>query len=245
MNPLYYVRAASFAYEGASDAVHGLDLDIRGGEFILLLGANGSGKTTLLKILDGLLFPISGSVHFDGTQLTEAVLADPDFNCRFRRRVALLFQNPEVQLFCPTVADDVAFGPRQLGLEPTDVSRRVADSLRLLGIESLAVASVLDLSEGEKQRAALAAVLALNPDVLLLDEPLAALDPCGSRLALGLFAELKSAGKTLVVATHDLECFAALADRAVVMGEDGAALVVADAATVLQDRALLVAANLV
>jgi len=245
MTRLFTLSHVTFGYDRERPAIRDLSMEVDSDETLLLAGANGSGKTTLLKILDGLLFPSAGEVSFEGQLLTRSRLDDRGFNRFFRQRVALLFQNPEVQLFHPTVAEDVAFGPVQLGLGPAEVKQRVEDVLRLMAVERLAPASVLDLSEGEKQRVALATVLAVNPDVLLLDEPIAALDPKATRLTCELIASLKAAGKTIVVATHDLDRFRMLADRVVVLGTNGSVLAGGPAAEVLGDLALLEQADLV
>jgi len=224
ISPLFSLEDVCFAYDGGPDVLSSLNLEIAAGEFLLLLGANGSGKTTVLKLLDGLLFPRGGSVAFRGEPLTEVRLAQPEFNRRFRRQVGLLFQNPEIQLFCPTVAEDVAFGPSQLGLGPESTAERVRDALNLLGIPGLAGRSVLSLSDGEKQRVALAGVLALNPEVLLLDEPFASLDAEAAGSLLGLLARLHETGKTIVVATHEPGRFAGFTARAVNLSADSSLL---------------------
>jgi cobalt/nickel transport system ATP-binding protein len=221
---LFSLDDVRFAYDGGPDVLSRLNLEIAAGEFLLLLGANGSGKTTVLKLLDGLLFPRGGSVAFRGEPLTEARLAQPEFNRYFRRQVGLLFQNPEIQLFCPTVAEDVAFGPSQLGLSPESTAERVRDALDLLGISGLAQRSVLSLSDGEKQRVALAGVLALSPEVLLMDEPFASLDASAASSLLGLLARLHEMGKTIVVATHEPGRFADFAARALNLSADDSLL---------------------
>ena len=149
----------------------------RAGEKVALLGANGCGKSTLLKILDGLLFPDGGSYRAFGQPVTEDDLEDEQFSMGFRSRVGFIFQNSDAQVFSPTVREDVAFGPLQLGWSRDKVARRIDDVLSMLEIADLADRAPFQLSGGEKKRVAIASVLVMNPEVLLFDEPTAALDP--------------------------------------------------------------------
>ena len=154
-------------------ALNKLSLDVRKGERLALLGANGSGKSTLIRLLDGLVFPESGTLLFDGEPLTEAT----GFTFQFRRRVGLVFQNPDAQLFNPTVFDEIAFGPLQLGWTKERIREEVSKTLEAMEIAHLRHRSPHQLSGGEKKRVAIASVMILDPEVLLLDEPTAALDP--------------------------------------------------------------------
>src|SRR5271166_464683 len=174
--PLYNLQDVSFAYERIP-ALRGLSLQIAEGESVALLGANGSGKSTLLRILDALYFPQQGSVSFCGQRLTQEALHKDGFALSFRRRVALVFQNPDVQLFNPTVFDEVAFGPLQMGWSSAEVVARVNQTLDVMGITQLRDRAPYRLSGGEKKRVALASVIVLDPEVLLLDEPTSMLDP--------------------------------------------------------------------
>lgn len=244
ISPLFSLKDVRFAYDSGPDVLSNLSLGIAPGEFLLLLGANGSGKTTLLKLLDGLLFPGSGKVEFEGAQLTETRLAQPEFNRHFRRQVALLFQNPETQLFCPTVGEDVAFGPSQLGLSPESTAERVRDALDLLGISGLAGRSVLGLSDGQKQRVALAGVLVLNTETLLLDEPFSSLDLKATDSVHDLLRRLNETGKTIITATHHPSRFADYPARAVVLSESGTLLAQRPISDLLRDPELLRAMNL-
>jgi cobalt/nickel transport system ATP-binding protein len=211
---------------------------------VVLLGANGSGKSTLLRLLAGLIFPTAGRVRAFGTELAEEKLETDTFRRFFRSRVGFLFQNADVQLFSPTVAEEVAFGPLQLDLSQEEAAGRVADVLAMLGIGGLRDRSPLHLSGGEKKKVALAAMLAVNPAVLLLDEPTAALDPRSRYWFTELAGELAGAGKTFVTATHDLTLAERIATRIVVMGEDHRVVAAGPPAAVLADRELLVGANL-
>ena len=199
-------------------ALDGLSLSIPPGTRVGLLGANGSGKSTLLRLLDGLYFPDSGSVRFQGEPLTEARFADDEFAYGFRRRVGMVFQNPDVQLFNPTVFDEVAFGPLQLrwpgrrGPRPRD--GRSLERLRLAHLKDRVPQR---LSGGEKKRVALASVLVMDPEVLLLDEPTDALDPRSQSQLIDLLIGWADGSKSVITATHDLGILEEIADRCFVL----------------------------
>jgi biotin transport system ATP-binding protein len=187
-----------------------VDLSVRRGELLALAGRNGSGKTTLLRHLNGLLMPSAGLVWVDG----RTVAADP---AQARRRVGIVFQDADSQIVGETVYDDVAFGPENQGLEPEAVRGRVADALAAVDLTALAARRPHELSGGEKRRLAIAGVLAMGPPVIALDEPFANLDYPGVCQVLGHLLALRAAGRTLVVASHDLDKIAAHADRLVVL----------------------------
>jgi len=214
------VDQVSYAYLGRFPALDQVSLRIAAGERVALLGANGGGKSTLLKILAGLVFADSGQYRAFGQPVDEDVLEDEQFNEAFRSRLGFVFQNTDAQLFSPTVRDELAFGPLNMGLEPDQAAQRVDDLLDLLEIAHLADRAPYQLSEGQKKRVAIASVLVMNPEVLLFDEPTAALDPATQVWFLDLLDDLHRAGKTLVVATHDLATIDRLADRRIVLGED-------------------------
>jgi len=240
---LFDVDRVTFRYEGVT-ALDDLNLSIPQGSRVALLGANGSGKSTLLRLLDGLCFPQAGGIRFRGDQLTEARLGEDDFACGFRRDVGLVFQNPDVQLFNPTVFDELAFGPLQLRWPKNEVRERVAEMLDRLRIAHLRDRAPHRLSGGEKKRVALASVLVLDPAVLLLDEPTASLDPRSQSQIIDLLVEWGGGAKTVIVATHDLADLEDIADRCCVL--DSGRLVAERApADVLRDRDLLERANLV
>ncbi len=242
---VFACRDLSYAYLGRFPALSGVSLVVRAGERVALLGANGCGKSTLLKILDGLVHPDAGAVEAFGEEITEESLEDEETNRRFRSRVGFVFQNSDSQVFSPTVREEVAFGCLQLGMDEHEARARVDDVLALLDIADLADRAPFQLSGGQKKRVAIASVLVMNPQVLLFDEPTAALDPRTQHWLVGLIRQLGEAGKTIVVATHDLEVLEAIADRCVVFAEDHT--VAADGAPgeVLADRDLLVSVNLV
>jgi cobalt/nickel transport system ATP-binding protein len=241
--PLFQLRDVTFDYEGIP-ALRGLSLEIASGERVALVGPNGSGKSTLLRILDGLYLPGQGSVHFDGQPLTAERLRDDSFALPFRRRVALVFQNPDVQLFNPTVWDEVAFGPLQLQWPRDRLAAKVDEALELMRISHLRERSPYRLSGGEKKRVALASVLVLDPDVLLLDEPTATLDPRSQSQLIDLIQEWKGSAKTVISATHQLEIVEDIADRIFVL-EEGRVAAIGTTSEILGNEELLLRANLV
>ena len=243
MASTFEVQNISFSYE-AIPAICGLTVHIDEGERVALLGANGSGKSTLLRILDALYFPSSGSVTFKGEALTEQRLQQDEFALNFRRRVALVFQNPDVQLFNPTVFDEVAYGPLQLQWSREDVMRRVDETLNFMSISHLRDRPPYRLSGGEKKRVALASVLVLDPEVLLLDEPTATLDPKSQSQVVDLMQQWKGTAKTVITATHQLEIVEDIADRVYVL-EAGAVIAEGTPAEVLSNADLLLRANLI
>ena len=243
MTALFECHDVHFDYERVP-ALRGLSLQIAAGESVALVGANGSGKSTLLRLFDALCFPSQGTVSFCGTELTQDRLQSDDFALPFRRRVALVFQNPDVQLFNPTVFDEVAFGPAQLKLPKQEILRRVDQALELMRIQDLRDRPPYRLSGGEKKRVALASVIVLDPEVILLDEPTSALDPRSQSQLIDLLQTWKSASKTIITATHQLEILDDLADRLIVL-EEGKVAASGATREILEDFDLLLGANLV
>lgn len=241
--PVFQLRGIRYRYAGRHLALDGLDLEIYPGEQIALLGANGSGKSTLLRLLDGLIAPTEGAMTAFGEPI--AAIASGQGAFRFHRQVGLVFQDPDVQLFSATVLDDVAFGPLQLGLSPAEVTERCDEALSLMGAQHLARRAPFELSGGEKKRAAIASVLSLRPEVLLLDEPTAALDPRTKWVLINLVRDLEKLGKTIITATHELEIVPIIANRVIVLGEDRRLAADGPPARILADRDLLVRANLI
>lgn len=245
ITPVFELSGVTYLYGGDIVALDGVDLTIRHGESLMIIGANGSGKSTLLKLLAGLIFANRGKVSAYGEHLTEDRLETDRFRSFFRSRVGFLFQNPDIQLFSPSVFEEIAFGPLQLGLAPDEARGRVEDLLAWLGIVGLRDRSPLRLSGGEKKKVAIAAVLALNPEVLLFDEPTAALDPRSRHWFMELAGELRLMGKTVVTATHDLAFAERLGTRVMIVGEDHRVAAVGPPLEILGDRLLLLAANLI
>lgn len=241
--PAFEVNGITFDYDEIP-AIRGLSLQIERGERLALLGPNGSGKSTLLRILDGLCFPTTGTVSFAGSPLTPERLQRNGYGLTFRREVALVFQNPDVQLFNPTVFDEIAYGPLQLRWSKEEILRRVDETLRLMGIYHLKERPPYRLSGGEKKRVALASVLVLDPEVLLLDEPTATLDPRSQSQLVDLIQQWKGTTKTVITATHQLDIVEDIADRVLVL-EAGAVVATGTPAEVLSNEGLLLRANLV
>jgi cobalt/nickel transport system ATP-binding protein len=240
--PIFELRDVTYRYHQVT-ALDGLNLTIMPGERVALLGANGSGKSTLLSILDGLCFSEKGSVAFQGEPLSEERMGGVvEFD--FRRRVALVFQNPDVQLFNPTVFDEVAFGPLQMQWPKEQIRLRVNEMLDQMEIAHLKERSPHHLSTGEKKRVALASVLILDPEVLLLDEPTAALDPKSESQMIDFLVSCSGGKKTVVTATHDLDLVEDIADTCHVF-QRGRIVAAGTASEVLNNHALLLSTNLI
>jgi cobalt/nickel transport system ATP-binding protein len=242
--PVFDVKDVCYEYENQIPALEHIHLTVRPGERLAILGSNGSGKSTLLKILDGLYFPSQGSVLAFGSPLTEQALLEDAFNFDFRRRVSLVFQDSDVQLFMPSVWDELAFAPLQLGLDQQEVKRLVEAALSNLQIEKLRERAPHQLSGGEKKRVALASVLGLSPQVWLLDEPSAGLDPRSVAWLLDFINRQGQTGKTVITATHDLGILESIAGRVVVLGEDHRMVGEGTPQQILADKDLLVSACL-
>lgn len=243
MTTVFDIQHITYRYDDVI-ALNDLSMRIDAGRRVALLGANGSGKSTLLRLLDALYFAESGSIAFLGERLAPDRFADDAFHYSFRRRVGLLFQNPDVQLFSPTVFDEIAFAPLQLRWQADEIRRQVSAMMDRMEIAHLKDRSPHRLSGGEKKRVALASVLIVDPDVLLLDEPTAALDPRSESQIIDLLIEWGDGKKTVVVATHELglvediadECFLLQSGRLVANGPPG---------EVLADKTTLQNANLI
>src|SRR4030042_4019035 len=196
-----------YNYYNKFPALIDVSLEINSGEKFAIIGSNGSGKSTLLQILSGLLFPAQGTVFFHTYELSEKSLREKDFLRFFREKVGFVFQDSDIQLFCPTVLDELLFGPLQLGLAKDDVFQRANEIMQMLKIENLKDRPSYMLSGGEKKRVAIGSILTMNPEVLFLDEPTSGLDPKTQVFLLELILALNKAGKTIVIATHDFSLF--------------------------------------
>ena len=218
---LNYVYMQGGPYE--TKALDDVSLTIHDGEFVGLIGHTGSGKSTLVQHLNGLILPTSGQITVDGMDL-----ADKNTDKRaIRRRVGLVFQYPENQLFEETVAKDIAFGPKNLGLDEAEIDRRVRTAMRRVALDydKLSQRSVFELSGGQMRRVAIAGVLAMEPQTLVLDEPCAGLDPKGRKEILGLISDLhRESGATIVMVSHSMDDVAALAERVIVMNHGKVAM---------------------
>ncbi len=227
--PVVQAVGVTYAYPDGHPALRGVDLHVHRGERVALLGPNGAGKTTLVLHLNGILSPASGSVSISGLPVVRANLSE------VRARVGIVFQDPDDQLFMPTVRDDVAFGPANLGLRGPELDARVRDALEAVGMGAYADRPPHHLSFGQRRRVAVATVLVMQPQILVLDEPSSNLDPTSRRELADI---LRGLDVTVLMVTHDLPYALELCDRAVVLS-DG--LVVADAPTrdILADAQLM------
>jgi cobalt/nickel transport system ATP-binding protein len=231
------IKDLHYRYHEGTEALRGVSFRIEQGDCVALLGPNGSGKSTLLLHLNGILpeeIPANGAVKVLGEPICLANLSE------VRRQVGLMFQDPDDQLFCPTVQEDVAFGPQQLGLMQEDVSGRVEKALHQVGLDGFGRRATHHLSQGEKRRVCLAGVLACEPSIIVLDEPTNDLDPRGRR---GFKALLREISATKLIATQDLEMAVELCPRAIVLDRG---VVVVDGPTVelLSDESLMLAHGL-
>ncbi len=233
MTHVIEVAGLHFAYPDGTAALGGLDLAIDEGERVALLGPNGAGKTTLALHLNGIHEVQTGSVRVGGKDVAANLLD-------VRRRVQLVFQDPDDQLFMPTVREDVAFGPANLGLRGDELDRRVDQALKRVKLTELADRPPHHLSGGEKRRGALATALAMEPDILVLDEPTSGLDPAGRRELVDL---LRTLDQTQLIVTHDLPFALELCERAVII-DTGRVVADAPTAELLRDADLLAAHRL-
>ncbi len=242
---MFELRGVYFSYLGRFPALNGIDINIAKGEKIAVIGANGSGKSTLLQLLDGLIFPDKGSVKAFGRELNEGYFRDDNSSHSFRRKVGLVFQNPDVQLFCPTVKEDIMFGPLELGEDKNVLQNRMDELVNILGFKDLLERSPHQLSIGEKRKVAIASTLIINPDVLILDEPTAGLDPLTTRHIIDLLLSENATGKTIITSTHDLHIVEEIADRVYVFSQEKKIVKSGTPDEILNDTPLLKNHNLV
>lgn len=244
-NLIFRLDRAEFAYPYENPVLRDINLSVREGEKLCILGANGCGKSTMLKILAGLIFPQPGTFTAFGEEMTAKKLNDDRFSKAYHRRVGFIFQNSEAQLFCSTVEEEIAFGPLQLGFSADEVKQRISELSEMLGIGHLLQKPPFKLSGGEKKKVALACVLVMNPEVLILDEPTNGLDPRTQAWLVGLLVSLNKAGKTILTATHNLELVHKLSDRAILFSEDHRIAADRPTQALIRDCALLREVNLV
>jgi len=242
---IFELKDVHFAYLGRYPALCGLDITILKGQRVAIIGANGSGKSTLLHLLDGLMFPDKGYVKAFGADLNEKTLTDEKFNRDFRSRVGLVFQNPDVQLFCPTVKEEIMFGPLNFGFEHTAIMSAFNSIVEVFGIKDLVNRMPHQLSIGEKRKVAMASVLISCPEVLLLDEPTAGLDPKTSLDLVDLLNQYHADGKTIVTATHDMHIVEEIADVVYVFSHDKKIIRSGNPADILSDIKFLQDNNLI
>ncbi|MBS7211389.1 energy-coupling factor ABC transporter ATP-binding protein [Megamonas funiformis] len=204
MTPIINLSHISYNYEEVS-ALNDISLEIYAGELIFFTGPNGCGKSTLFKLLNGLIFPTKGEYYFDNKKIDKNTLQDNIFAKNFHKRIGYIFQNPDVQLFNATVYDEIAFGPRQMNLDEEIIHQRVNELLIYLNIQHLQDRPPYHLSGGEQKKVALAAILALNPDILMIDEPLNGLDNKTRQWFKDFLMDFIKANKTILISTHEQE----------------------------------------
>jgi len=208
------VRLKSFSYSGDAPLLQNIEFEVKAGECLVILGASGAGKTTLLKLMDGLLKNYQGVVFLDGKDIRKLRPRE------IYSKMGLLFQNPDEQLFAPTVFEDVAFGPRNMGFAEEEVRKRCIEALELVELSGFEERSISKLSFGQKKRVALAGLLAMGHEILLLDEPTLGLDPVRERTFLELLKRLQDERNiTLVIATHQVDIVPEIADRVLILSE--------------------------
>jgi cobalt/nickel transport system ATP-binding protein len=202
-------RDLYFRYPDGTEVLKGINFKVKKGEIISLLGPNGAGKSTLFLHFNGILKPIRGEVLIKG----EPIKYDKKSLIDVRKTVGLVFQNPDDQIFAPTVKEDVAFGPLNLGLPKDEVERRVKEALKAVGMEGFENKPPHHLSGGQKKRVAIAGILAMQPEIIVLDEPTSGLDPVGASKIMKLLYELNKEGMTIIISTHDVDLVPVYADR--------------------------------
>jgi cobalt/nickel transport system ATP-binding protein len=245
MKDIISLEGISYSYHDRIPAVCDINLSIGEGEKFAIIGANGSGKSTLLQIMNGLISHSSGKYFFRGNEVSAQTLKDKGFLRFFRERVGYVFQDSDVQLFCPTVQDELLYGPLQLGIGEKEAMDRVFEVMQILEIEDLKARPSYMLSGGEKKRVSIGSVLTMNPEILLLDEPTTGLDPRTQVFLVELMFALNEAGKTLVMATHDLSLVDELHMQVALLSEEHRMVKIGPSDELLNDEDLLLKANLI
>jgi cobalt/nickel transport system ATP-binding protein len=235
----------NYSYYDKIPALCDISLGLKEGETFAIIGANGSGKSTLLQIMNGLIHQSTGSFFFRDKEVSETTLKNKGFLRFFRERVGYVFQDSDVQLFCPTVLDELLYGPLQLEITEKEALDRAFEVMQSLNIENLKDRPSYMLSGGEKKRVAIGSVLTMNPEVLLLDEPTNGLDPRTQCFVVELMLALSEAGKTLVIATHDLSLVDELHAQVALLSEDHRIETVGPSEDILRDIDLLLKVNLI
>ena len=245
MEDIISLEGITYNYYGKIPAISDLSLGIKEGERFAIIGANGTGKSTVLQIMDGLIHHSGGKYLFRGNEVSEQTLKNKSFLKFFRERVGYVFQDSDVQLFCPTVLDELLYGPLQLEISEKEALDRAFEVMQILNIENLKDRPSYMLSGGEKKRVAIGSVLTMNPEVLLFDEPTNGLDPRTQCFLVELMLALSEAGKTLVIATHDLSLVEELHARVALLSEEHRVEKTGAAEEILRDEDLLLKANLI
>ncbi|MEE1128504.1 MAG: ATP-binding cassette domain-containing protein [Methanobrevibacter sp.] len=229
----------SFTYPDGTRALKNVNIQVKKGEKIAIIGPNGAGKSTLFSHFNGLTEPTSGHVEIDG----EKIVFEREELLKVRQKVGIVFQDPNDQLFAPTVKEDVAFGPMNLGLEYEEVKKRIAESLEMVGMSGFEDKTPHHLSGGQQKRVAIAGIVAMMPDIMILDEPTAGLDPEGVDKVLDILNKLNSEGMSIVISSHDIEMVNEFADRIFVL-YDGEIIAQGDNHQIFSNKELLKKAHL-
>jgi cobalt/nickel transport system ATP-binding protein len=245
MKDIVTLKNIEFSYFGKIPALKNINFSVNKGDLFSIIGQNGSGKSTLLHIINALIIPDAGEVLFEGNAVTEKSLKEKSIGLQFRQRMGYIFQNSDIQLFCPTVFDELLFGPLQLNLPLEIAQERAEQTLLFLDIGYLKERPVYMLSGGEKKKVAIASVLTMNPDVLLIDEPLSGLDPKNQTFVIELLLELNKSGKTIIFTTHQLDLIDHLQPRVAVLSDEHTIRKIGDASEILADEDFLIRVNLI
>jgi len=245
MEEIFSLKDVSYSYYGIIPALQKINLSVSRGEMVAITGVNGSGKSTLLNIINALIHPDSGEFRYKGEVLSEESFRRKEVAVSFRRSMGYVFQNPDIQLFCPTVFDELLFGPMQLNFSYEEACQRAEETMAFMGITHLKERSVIMLSGGEKKKVAISSVLTMNPEVLLFDEPLSGLDPKTQGFIIDLIEELSRAGKTIVFTTHQLDLIECLLPGVAILSEDHTIQKTGKAAEILDDTELLSSSGLI
>ena len=245
MTYIYTMQGVSKIVPPKREILKNIWLSFYPGAKIGVLGLNGSGKSTLLKIFSGLLSPTAGSFSAFGEIVSAQMLQRDEFAMNYHRQIGFIFQDSDVQLFCNSVTEELAFGLLQLNYSTDEIKQRIAEIAQLLNIEHLLTKTPYKLSGGEKKKVAIAAVLLLNPSVLILDEPTNALDPKTQHWLVALLQQLNQAGKTLIITTHNLNLVSELSTRGILFNEQHQIVADAPIEQLLQQQDLLRQVNLI
>ena len=245
MENIIRLEEISYNYHENIPAACDITLSIKEGERFAIIGANGTGKSTLLQIMNGLIHQSKGKIFYRELEVSEQTLRNRSFLKFFRGRVGYVFQDSDVQLFCPTVLDELLYGPLQLEISEKEALDRAFQVMNMLNIENLKDRPSYMLSGGEKKRVAIGSVLTMNPEVLLLDEPTSGLDPRTQCFLVELMLDLNEAGKTVVIATHDLSVVNELQAQVALLSEEHTIDKIGSSDDILRDDDLLLKANLI
>ena len=245
MKNIICLDSITYRYYDKIPALSNISLDVSEGQRLAVIGANGTGKSTLLQIMNGLVHQSEGTFFFRDQEVSEKALRNKSFLRFFRERVGYVFQDSDVQLFCPTVLDELLYGPLQLDISETESLDRVHEVMKMLDIENLKDRPSYMLSGGEKKKVAIGSVLTMNPEVLLFDEPMNGLDPRTQCFLVELLLALSEAGKTIVIATHDLSLVDELQAEVALLSEEHTIVKRGSSDEILKDEELLLKANLI